>query len=242
MVDPLVACSTTEALRSAAAVRISRGRGPPARAIATARSPVASASRMRSADTDGAVAAPGSMKPSVSARHAMVSAVPITMQVPADGMRLSCARSRSASFKPPARYAAHSRRQSVQAPSRPPSWRPASIGPTESRIAGMSADTAPISSAGMVLSQPPISTTASSGSAEIISSASMAMRLRSSIEVGNENASCSEMVGNTNGRPPASRTPRAIRSLNPGALPWHGLKSDAVDRMPTTGRSSASSV
>ena len=78
----------------------------------------------------------------------------------------------------------------------------------------MSADTAPISSAGMVLSQPPISTTASSGSAEIISSASIAIRLRSSIEVGNENASCSEMVGNANGSPPASRTPRAIRSLD----------------------------
>ena len=87
LVEPLVACSTTEALRSAAALRISRGRGPPARAIATARSPVASASRMRSAETDGAEAAPGSMKPRVSASVAMVSAVPITMQVPADGIK-----------------------------------------------------------------------------------------------------------------------------------------------------------
>jgi hypothetical protein len=55
--------------------------------MATARAPVASASRMRSAETDGAVAAPGSMKPSVSARHAIVNAVPITMQVPAEGIR-----------------------------------------------------------------------------------------------------------------------------------------------------------
>ena len=61
----------------------------------------------------------------------------------------------------------------------------------------------------MVLSQPPISTTASSGSAVIISSTSIAIRLRSSIEVGNENASCSETVGNTNGSAPAM--PHAAR-------------------------------
>ena len=98
-----VACSTTEALRSAGLVRISRGRGPPARAIATARWPVASAKRTRSEDTAGAVAAPGSMKPSVSARQAMVEAVPITMQVPDVGMSWSCARSRSVSSSVPAR-------------------------------------------------------------------------------------------------------------------------------------------
>ena len=109
-------------------------------------------------------------------------------------------------------------------------------------IAGMSAEIAPISSAGMVLSQPPISTTASSGSALIISSTSIAIRLRSSIEVGNENASCSDTVGNTNGSAPAMRTPREIASATCGAVLWHGLKSEAVDRMPTIGRSSASSV
>ena len=70
-------------------------------------------------------------------------------------------------------------------------------------MAGMSAEIAPISSAGMVLSQPPIITTASSGSALIISSTSIAIRFRSSIEVGYENASCSETVGNTNGSAPA---------------------------------------
>jgi hypothetical protein len=41
---------------------------------------------VRSDDTAGAVAAPGSVKPSVSARQAMVDAVPITMQVPAVGI------------------------------------------------------------------------------------------------------------------------------------------------------------
>ena len=94
----------------------------------------------------------------------------------------------------------------------------------------------------MVLSQPPISTTASSGSAEIISSTSIAIRFRSSIEVGKENASCSETVGNTNGSAPAIRTPRDTASASCGAVLWQGLKSEAVDRMPTIGRSSASSV
>ncbi len=150
------------------------------------------------------------MKPSVSAMQAMVEAVPITMQVPEVGISWSCARSRSGPSSEPARNAAHSRRQSVQAPSRVPSCLPASIEPTLTTIAGMSAEIAPISSAGMVLSQPPISTTASSGSALIISSTSIAIRLRSSIEVGNENASCSETVGNTNGSAPAIRTPREI--------------------------------
>src|SRR5215207_5714187 len=59
LVEPLIACSTIDALRSEAAVTSSLGRGPPAFAIATARVPVASAIRMRSEDTAGAVAAPG---------------------------------------------------------------------------------------------------------------------------------------------------------------------------------------
>jgi hypothetical protein len=41
---------------------------------------------MRSDETAGATAAPGSVKPSVSAIVAMVLAVPITMQVPAVGI------------------------------------------------------------------------------------------------------------------------------------------------------------
>ena len=157
-------------------------------------------------------------------------------------MSWSWARSRSGPSSDPARNAAQSRRQSVQAPNLVPSCLPASIEPTEITIAGMSALIAPISSAGMVLSQPPISTTASSGSAPIISSTSIAIRFRSSIEVGNANASCSETVGNTNGSAPAMRTPRETASATWGAVLWQGLKSEAVERMPTIGRSSASSV
>src|SRR3954469_20502765 len=86
LVEPDVACSTTEAFFNADLVRSSLGRGPPLIAISAARLPVASAKRQRSDDTAGAVADPGSMKPSVSAITAMVEAVPMTMQVPDVGI------------------------------------------------------------------------------------------------------------------------------------------------------------
>ena len=60
-------------------------------------------SAQRSDDTAGAVAVPGSMKPSVSAMQAMVEAVPITMQVPDVGMSWSCARPSSGPSSEPAR-------------------------------------------------------------------------------------------------------------------------------------------
>ena len=115
------------------------------------------------------------------------------------------------------------------------------IGPVTSRIAGTSALAAPISCAGTVLSQAPSMTTASMGCARIISSVSMAIRLRSSMVVGEQKDSCSEMVGNTKGIPPAASTPRLTASITCGAVAWHGLKSEAVEPMPTTGRSRTSS-
>src|SRR3954453_203497 len=86
MVEPDVACSTTEAFFSADLVSNSLGLGPPVSAISAARLPVASANRQRSEDTAGAVAEPGSIKPRVSAMQAIVEAVPITMQVPDVGI------------------------------------------------------------------------------------------------------------------------------------------------------------
>ena len=145
-------------------------------------------------------------------------AVPITMHVPCVGINRPRARSSRASSMSPARRDAHSRRQSVHAPSRSPSSWPASIGPTGATIAGMFALTAPMICAGIVLSQPPTSTTASSGSARSISSVSIARRfLRMRLD-GYANDSCSEMVGNVNGSPPAIVTPRSIASINRGAV------------------------
>ena len=73
-----------------------------------------------------------------------------------------------------------------------------------------------MSCAGTVLSQPPISTTASIGWARIISSMSIAMRLRNIMLVGLRNTSPSEMVGNGRGNAPAASTPRDTASTSSG--------------------------
>ena len=51
----------------------------------------------------------------------------------------------------------------VPEPDRPPAWYPLIIGPPDSTIDGMSTVAAPISIAGVVLSQPVVSTTPSIG-------------------------------------------------------------------------------
>src|ERR1700694_4387274 len=73
--------------------------------------------------------------------------------------------------------------------------------------AGRPAETAPMSCAGTVLSQPPMSTTASMGCARIISSVSIDMRLRYLRLVGSRKTSPSEMVGNSTGSAPGAKTP-----------------------------------
>ncbi len=75
---------------------------------------------------------------------------------------------------------------------------------------------ATISCAGTVLSQPPISTTASIGCARIISSVSIAIRLRYLRLVGVRNTSPSEMVGNSSGSAPAASTPRLTAASSSG--------------------------
>ena len=107
-------------------------------------------------------------------------------------------------------------------------------------MAGLPALAAPISCAGTVLSQPPISTTASIGWARIISSVSMAIRLRNFMELGASVDSCSEMVGNSSASPPAAVTPRLIASSSSGKWRWQGLNLECVKAMPTTGRASSS--
>ena len=144
----------------------------------TAALPLSSAATSRSACTAGIAAVPGSDIPSASAMQAMVLAVPITAQVPAVTAKRPSTSAISSASTAPARYLAQKPRQSVQAPSRWPLCRPVLIGPVTSWMAGRLAEAAPMSCAGTVLSQPPTSTTASIGCAPIISSVSMAMRLR----------------------------------------------------------------
>ena len=159
----------------------------------------------------------------ISTMHAIVLAVPITMQVPAVGASRPLTASISSALMRPPRKSLHRRRQSVHAPSVSPRWWPTSIGPTGTKIAGTSADAAAIICAGIVLSQPPMRTTESIGCARIISSVSIAIRLRRNMLVGCANDSWIEIVGNSIGRPPASITPRLIASTSCGTLPWQAL-------------------
>src|SRR6476660_4551026 len=97
------------------------------------------------------------------------------------------------------------------------------MGPTGTMIVGTSAEAHAIICAGIVLSHPPINTTASMGCARIISSVSMAIRLRRNMLVGWANDSWMEIVGNSIGSAPASITPRLIAATSFGTLPWQAL-------------------
>jgi hypothetical protein len=68
----------------------------------------------------------------------------------------------------------------------------------------MSTEAAAISSEGMVLSQPPRSTTPSIGLARNISSIAIAAMFRQSMAVGRTSVSPSETTGRFSGMPPAS--------------------------------------
>ena len=109
-------------------------------------------------------------------------------------------------------------------------------------MAGTPALAAAMSWAGTVLSQPPISTAASMGWARIISSVSIAMRLRKSMVVGCMKGSPSEIVGKASGSPPAAVTPRLTASISAGTVPWQLTRPLPVFTMPITGRSSSASV
>ena len=95
-----------------------------------------------------------------------------------------------------------------------PRYLPLSIGPPVTISVGKSTLAAPMSCAGVVLSQPLRRTTPSIGFARMDSSTSMLMRLRKSIVVGRMYVSPSEIVGNSSGQPPASQTPRLTASAS----------------------------
>ena len=156
----------------------------------------------------GQAAEPGSCMPRVSARQAIVEAVPMVMQWPQDLAMPLSAITHSAWVIRPAASSASNFQTWVPEPTSPPRNLPLSIGPPVTMIAGRSALAAAISIAGVVLSQPDSSTTPSSGFARSNSSTSMAMRLRNSIAVGRISVSPSDIVGNSSGNPPASQTPR----------------------------------
>ena len=188
-------------------------------------------------------APPDSIMPRASAIDAIVEAVPMTVQWPALREMQPSTSAHCSSPMRPARRSSKSLRPSVPDPSGRPCQRPESMGPPVTMMAGMFADAAPISCAGVVLSQPHSSTTPSIGFAEMDSSTSIDIRLRNSIVVGFMNISPSEMVGNSSGTPPAAQTPRLTASAT--CLRWalQFVSSDQELQIPITGLpSNAASV
>ena len=167
---------------------------------------------------------PGIVVPSASAMQAMVDAVPIVLQCPrlriiddSDAMNVAVRQL-------PARTCSLSRHTSVPQPSGLPRNVPVSIGPPGTTTAGRSTDAAAISSDGMVLSQPPSSTTPSTGLARSISSVAIAAMLRQSMAVGLTSVSPSETTGRFIGTPPASQTPCLTLAATSLRCELHGVE------------------
>src|SRR5688572_12105938 len=94
-------------------------------------------------------------------------AVPMTMQWPADRDMHASASMNCSSEMTPARASSLNFQTSVPDPMSWPQYLPFSIGPPDTTIAGTSQLAAPITSDGVVLSQPQSSTTPSTGLARI---------------------------------------------------------------------------
>ncbi len=148
------------------------------------RGPAAWAASSRRLSAAGVPARPGSVVPSDSAITAIVEAVPIVLQWPRLRIIEDSDCRKSSRDSVPARTSSESLHTSVPQPSATPRKVPLSIGPPGTTIAGRSTDAAAMSSAGIVLSQPPRSTRPSIGLARNISSAAIAAMLRHSIAVG----------------------------------------------------------
>src|SRR5204863_4497299 len=121
--------------------------------------------------------------PSASTIEAIVDAVHIVMQWPCNRCMHDSASWNSSTEILPARKSSDIDQTLVPEPMSWPRYLPESIGPPETKIVGRSTLAAPIRIEGVVLSQPPSSTTPSSGLPRIDSSASMLARLRYSIAV-----------------------------------------------------------
>ena len=142
------------------------------------RRPLAVASRGWFASAAGIDDAPGRLRPRASAAAAMVEAVPMVMQVPKERAMPSSISRQAHSSSFPARISAQYFQASLPLPSTRPCQLPRSMGPAGTKSAGRFMLVAPITRPGTVLSQPPSSTTPSTGFARRISSASMASRFR----------------------------------------------------------------
>src|SRR6187551_2178989 len=116
-----------------------------------------------------------------------------------------------------------------------PLYLPLSIGPPGTTIVGKPTLAAPITVDGVVLSQPVSNTTPSIGLPRIDSSASMLAKFLNNIAVGFSNVSPKLIIGNSNGKPPASSTPRFTLSACSRKCALHGVSSLNVLHIPMTG-------
>jgi len=161
-VEPPSARIAVIALSTAAAVAMSRGFRS-SHTMSTMRRPVSAASRACRESAAGIDEAPGNVKPSASAADVIVDAVPIVMHVPGERAMPSSIACHCSSVRLPARFSAQYFQTSEPEPRNWPRQSPRSIGPAGMKIAGRFMLSAPISIAGVVLSQPPISTAPSTG-------------------------------------------------------------------------------
>ncbi len=127
------------------------------------RSPAAAAIRSCPESTAGMLEAPGTVTPRASAAAVSVEAVPIVMQWPGERARPLSSSCISQSPMRPARLSSQYFHMSVPEPRVWPRQCPGSMGPAGTKTAGRSTLAAPMSRAGVDLSQPPIRTAPSTG-------------------------------------------------------------------------------
>ena len=162
LVEQPIAIATVMAFRKALRLWMAEGRRSSS-TISTMRRPTCVAMRWWLASTAGIDEAPGKLMPSASAIAVMVLAVPMVMQVLWLRAMPPMIDSHSSLVMRPARLSSQYLKASEPEPSVLPRELPRSIGPAGRKIARRSALVAPSSMAGVVLSQPPISTTPSTG-------------------------------------------------------------------------------
>ena len=237
LVEPPIAPLTRMAFSKASRVSTLESRRSSA-AMATMRRPTAWARTLRRESTAGIAALVGSAMPSASTIEAIVEAVPMVMQCPAERDWPASASMKSSTLISPLFTCSESCQTAVPEPMSRPRYLPFSIGPPEITMVGRSTLAAPITSDGVVLSQPQSSTTASIGLARIDSSTSIEARFLRNIAVGRRFDSPSEVTGNSSGKPPASSTPRRTCSAITRKCALQGVSSDQVLQMPMTGRPS----
>ncbi len=161
-VEPPSPSTVVTASSKASRVRICDSLRSP-RTSSTIRRPLAAAIRSCPESTAGMLDAPGTVTPSASAAAVSVDAVPIVMQWPGERARPLSSSAISQSPMSPARLSSQYFHMSVPEPRTSPRQWPGSMGPAGTNTAGRSTEAAPISSAGVDLSQPPISTAPSTG-------------------------------------------------------------------------------